>query len=100
MALSPDHCIALEDTENGLGAATAAGLATVITTHFFTRHHHFPTAALVVDSLGEPERPFKLIEGDPNGYEMVDIALLDYLLEQAAATDETWLPEVTAAVAG
>lgn len=76
LELDPAHGVAIEDTVNGCLAATSAGLATVITTHFFTRHHHFPAAALVVDGLGESDRPFKVVSGDPGEHEMVDVALL------------------------
>ena len=47
-----ERIIALEDTQNGLRAGVAAGLATVITTHRFTRDHDFSHADLVVDSAG------------------------------------------------
>lgn len=40
-------CVALEDSANGLRAATAAGIATVITPTSFTAHHDF-TGALQV----------------------------------------------------
>ena len=82
LKLDPAHAIAVEDTVNGCVAATSAGLTTIITTHFFTRHHHYPNASLVVDSLGDNDRPFKLISGDGDDHEMVDVALLEYLVEQ------------------
>ena len=39
--LPASDCIAIEDSANGLRAATAAGLTTLITTNPFTKHHHF-----------------------------------------------------------
>ena len=93
LKLDPAHAIAIEDTVSGCVAATSAGIATVITTHFFTRHHHFPNASLIVDSLGESDQPFKLIGGDGDDSELVDVALLEYLVEQqneleSAETDD------------
>ncbi len=44
-------CLAFEDSENGLQAATAAGLATVITPNPFTAHHDFKGALRVLPSL-------------------------------------------------
>jgi HAD superfamily hydrolase (TIGR01509 family) len=82
LKLDPSHAVAIEDTVNGCLAATNAGLATVITTHFFTRHHYFPKADLVVDSLGESDRPFKLIDGDAGAATLVDVALLEHLVAQ------------------
>ncbi len=71
-----DDAMAIEDTENGHRAARAAGLKTVITTHYFTEHHDFSGASLVVNRLGEPDLPFKRAAGDAHGATLVDIALL------------------------
>ena len=49
--LPASACLALEDSNNGLRAATAAGLATVITTNPFTLHHDFTGALKVVPDL-------------------------------------------------
>ena len=49
----PAHaCLAFEDSENGLRAATAAGLATLITPNTFTHHHDFTGALCVLPDLG------------------------------------------------
>lgn len=80
LKLEPSQAVAIEDTVNGCLAATNAGLTTVITTHFFTRHHHFPNASLVVDTLGESDQPFKVAAGDSDTHELVDVALLEHLL--------------------
>jgi len=44
-------CLALEDSANGLQAALAAGLATIITPNTFTAHHDFKGALRVLASL-------------------------------------------------
>ena len=82
LGLAPQACIAVEDTTNGLQAATAAGLATVITAHYFTRHHHFPDAVLVCDSLGEAARPPRVLAGELHDRPWVDLPLLDRLLAE------------------
>ena len=79
MDLSGADCAALEDTVNGNAAANAADLTTVITTHYFTRHKHFPGAALVVNHLGEPDMPFTLVAGESWDAEYLDLALLGKL---------------------
>jgi HAD superfamily hydrolase (TIGR01509 family) len=84
LEIEPTRAIAIEDTVNGCLSATAAGLSSVITTHFFTRHHHFPSAALVVDSLGDRDAPFKVARGDAGGKEFVDLALLKQLVATRA----------------
>lgn len=45
-------CVAFEDSVNGLRAACAAGLATVITPTEFTAHHDFTGALCVLPDLG------------------------------------------------
>lgn len=44
-------CLAIEDSSNGLRAAVAAGIATVITPNSFTAHHDFAGALRVVPDL-------------------------------------------------
>jgi beta-phosphoglucomutase-like phosphatase (HAD superfamily) len=51
LKLPAEACIAFEDSANGLRAATAAGLPTVITPTAFTEHHDFDTALRVLPSL-------------------------------------------------
>ena len=53
LQLKPDACLALEDSSNGLRAATAAGLATLITPTHFTAHHNFAAALRVVPDLSQ-----------------------------------------------
>lgn len=52
--LSPTACIVVEDSRNGLQAATAAGMPCIVTVNDLTRHEDFHEAALVVSSLGDP----------------------------------------------
>lgn len=51
MGMAAARCIALEDSGNGLKAALAAGLPTVITPNRFTQHHDFASAMRVVPDL-------------------------------------------------
>ena len=82
MRVSARECLAFEDSQNGLQSARAAGLETVITVNDYTRDHDFDGAALVVDSLGEPQQPFSVIRADNrvNGAHMFDLALARRLL--------------------
>ena len=84
LRLSPAQCIAFEDSENGLRAAQAAGLKTVITVNDYTRAHDFRGAAIVLDHLGEPDRPFQVLSGYAvNGATCLDLKLLGQLLTYA-----------------
>jgi beta-phosphoglucomutase-like phosphatase (HAD superfamily) len=53
LKLKPTECLALEDSSNGLRAATAAGLATIITPTTYTAHHNFDAALRVVPDLSQ-----------------------------------------------
>jgi dihydroxyacetone kinase phosphoprotein-dependent L subunit len=54
LGLPAGQVVVIEDSRNGLLAATGAGLATVITVNDLTRDEDFSEAALVVSSLGDP----------------------------------------------
>jgi len=51
LQVAASDCLAFEDSANGLNAAQAAGLATVITPNRFTEHHDFTGALRVVPDL-------------------------------------------------
>jgi HAD superfamily hydrolase (TIGR01509 family) len=51
LGLPARHCMAFEDSGNGLSAATAAGLPTVVTPTRFTAHHDFTGALRVLPDL-------------------------------------------------
>ena len=79
LGLPAAECIAIEDSHNGLRAALAAGLPTLITVNGYTAAQEFSGAALVVDGLGEPGQPMTVLAGDAGDSEMVDLALLGSL---------------------
>lgn len=74
------NSMAFEDTVNGLLACTAIDLPVVITTHYFTRHHHFPGAAMVCDGLGSDTQPVTCEHGRVNDEGLVTVASLRELL--------------------
>ena len=76
LGLPAQHCIALEDSENGLKAALAAGLDTVVTVSDYTHGQDFSGAALVLSDLGEPAQPFTVLAGDAHGRGWVDAEIL------------------------
>ncbi|PJC20270.1 MAG: protein CbbY [Comamonadaceae bacterium CG_4_9_14_0_8_um_filter_57_21] len=53
LQLPASQCLAFEDSNNGLRAATAAGLATIVTPNSFTAHHDFSGALKVVPDLSQ-----------------------------------------------
>ena len=62
LGLQAEHAIAFEDSTNGLHAATAAGLWTVVTPNFWTQDNDFSGAGLLLPHLGEPDDP---LVGEP-----------------------------------
>ncbi len=53
LQMEPAACLAFEDSSNGLRAATAAGLPTLITPTRYTAHHDFSTALRVLPDLSQ-----------------------------------------------
>jgi HAD superfamily hydrolase (TIGR01509 family) len=51
LRLPADTCLAFEDSSNGLRAAMAAGIATLVTPNGFTAHHDFSGALRVLPDL-------------------------------------------------
>ena len=51
IGLPPGACVAFEDSWNGLRAASAAGIPTLVTPTHFTAQHDFTGALRVLDSL-------------------------------------------------
>lgn len=76
MGLTPAECLAFEDSENGLISARAAGLKTLVTVSDYTQGHDFSGAALLLDHLGEPGQPFRVLSGAVDGAEYVNVDLL------------------------
>ncbi|HUV15290.1 MAG TPA: HAD-IA family hydrolase [Pelolinea sp.] len=52
--LNADECVVIEDSENGVSAAKAAGMHVVATTNFYTEREDLSQADIVVTSLGDP----------------------------------------------
>jgi beta-phosphoglucomutase-like phosphatase (HAD superfamily) len=57
LGLNPAETLVVEDSRNGLLAATRAGLTCVVTVNDYTRDEQFGEAVLVVSELGDPGRP-------------------------------------------
>ena len=51
LGMAADRCLAFEDSENGLAAAVAAGLRTVVTPGLYTSHQDFAAAWAVLPDL-------------------------------------------------
>lgn len=78
LGLAPERCLAIEDSENGVRAATGAGLPVLVTESRWSRGDDFSGSLAVISDLGEPDAPFRVLAGDPieTGRGWVDAALL------------------------
>ena len=79
MKLSPDACIAFEDSLNGIKSSLAANLKTIITVNGYTKDDDFSGAAIVLDQMGTPDDPFKVLEGDAGDHSYLNIAMVKEL---------------------
>ncbi len=81
LRLTPEECVAIEDSRQGLLAALGAGIGTaVITWNEFTQKQDFSGAALVLDHLGELGRPCHVFQGRlPWGGGLLGVAELRHL---------------------
>ncbi len=87
LGAAPSSTVVIEDSQNGLAAARAAGLPTVITTSRYTTAENFTGAALVLSSLGDEQEPARVI-ADPyriNPGVQVGLADLRAVLQHEAA---------------
>lgn len=67
LGLDPADTLVIEDSRNGLLAATGAGLPCLVTVSGYTRHEAFDEAVLVVSELGDPDRPAIEVLADRGG---------------------------------
>lgn len=82
MHLSPEQCLAFEDSYNGVISSLKAGIQTVITVNGYTQHQDFSGADLVIDHLGEPDLPFSVLSGEAHGTRYFTVDLAHTLLRQ------------------
>lgn len=90
LGAEPDQAVAVEDSANGLRAAIAAGLRTVVTISGYTAAEDFTGAALVVSSLGDESEPATVI-ADPYVLRPgAEVTLAD--LSAVLSTPTPWRP--------
>jgi len=82
LGLPASACLAFEDSENGIRSSRGAGLKTIITVNGYTETHDFNGAEIVLDNLGEPDQPARVLFGTGagiNGTACVDMTILKRL---------------------
>lgn len=78
LGVDPGGVCVVEDSAQGLAAARRAGCPVIVTVSALTGRDDFTGAALVVDSLGDPGRPMRVLGSAP-WVEAGDMVTLDLL---------------------
>jgi beta-phosphoglucomutase-like phosphatase (HAD superfamily) len=73
LGYDPGSCVAIEDSENGIKAARAAGLPVLAAPSYYLKGDDFSLATSVLTDLGEPDRPCRQIGGLRFDRDYVDI---------------------------
>jgi HAD superfamily hydrolase (TIGR01509 family) len=72
LGLTAPDALVVEDSRNGLLAATAAGLRCLVTLSSYTQEEDMSEALLVVSDLGEPQQPMRVVvnrsQARPGGF--------------------------------
>ena len=73
MNLNCSKYVVIEDSEIGFQSATAIGLKTVITLSEYTNTKNFEGALVVLDHLGEDNKPFQIVNRTPTTHTLVSV---------------------------
>ncbi|MCH5677960.1 HAD-IA family hydrolase [Streptomyces gilvus] len=96
IGIDREDIVVVEDSASGAAAAAAAEMAHLVTVSHFTTEDEFPAAATVVDTLGEPGSPARVLAGadvrtPPE--QIITVASLQQILDRAATGSPTRRPE-------
>ncbi len=80
LKLSPQSCIAIEDSPRGLESALAANIKVIITPSDLTQDEKFEGAELVISNLGEKSSPCKMISGKIEVPKLIDLKILKKII--------------------
>lgn len=73
LGLKANECIVIEDSENGIQAALAAGIPTLVTMNGYTENDDFSGALSVLDHLGDADLACQVSAGLPILSDMVTV---------------------------
>ena len=76
LGCAPSECVAIEDSNAGATAAYAARIPVLVTVNDDTRRQRFNAASAVVDSLGEPDRPVRIMLSPGFEFDYVNLDVL------------------------
>jgi HAD superfamily hydrolase (TIGR01509 family) len=77
MGVTPEVCMAFEDSDNGVKSVVGSGIRTLmVTVNGYTRNQDFSGSSLILDQLGEPDTPCEVLQGEGPDGGYVDVAFL------------------------
>ncbi len=79
--LEPEECIVIEDSRNGVLAASAAGMHIVATTNVYTENEDLSDADIIVTCLGDPDGEKGELKSGGEGIDYDGVLRLDQLME-------------------
>ena len=72
LGLNKDEAFVVEDSKNGLAAAKAAGLKTIVTTNYYTEQEDVSAGDVIVSCLGDPDgERAEIRKGEISGFDGV-----------------------------
>lgn len=80
LRVSAAAAVAFEDSANGMLAAQAAGLRTIVVPSPWTMAHEFHCADLVLPSLGDPDKPLDSLNATKIGAPYLELGNIEKLL--------------------
>jgi HAD superfamily hydrolase (TIGR01509 family) len=89
--MDADEAVVVEDSANGLRAALAAGIRTIVTVSSYTAEEDFTGAALVVSSLGDPDGEVSTVLADASAVrpgDFITISDIDVILAAPSPSAE------------
>ncbi len=80
MDLQPEEVLAVEDSENGVRSALAAGMPVLVIKGEYSNGHDLSGAKLLVDGWGTEDVPMNVLYGDAGGRPMIDLELMKQIV--------------------
>ena len=82
MHLDPHDCLAIEDSENGIRSAGAAGISVLAIESECSIEHDLSAAKLVVNAWGTQDSAMRVLAGDGAGHSMVSLDLMTAVMKK------------------
>lgn len=81
VGLTPEECIVVEDSENGVAAGKAAGMHVIATTNFYTEKEDLSRADIVLSCLGDPDGEKGVLRSGGKGLDFDGVLTVKQVVE-------------------